>query len=336
VIHPDLQPDGQLLCRFDNTLHADLAALHEHLKRFRVSREKYYTLYHARKDRFNGSPLPFKDYTQYLTQDFSSKVTMKQWLARHPEEGLTWSKAWLARRKEEKGLVYAPSQTELRTLQCPSMPYYEQVAVNEGGYYGVTGALGYLPRYTLAPLAFTPLPRDAVIIQDTREQSPIILPHQTHPEALSVGDYALAPPHDIGLRIERKSLSDFCGTLTDRKVARKGGRKGKGATEDSSLQRFDRELARAQEQNLYVVMMVESPIADAQRFDYLPQTQWVRASPAYLLHNLRTLLHRYPLTFQCLFVDDRDEMARIMVKLFEMGDKVKTTDLQYAVEEGLL
>lgn len=336
MIHPDAQADGTLKCRFDDTVHADITGLHEHLKRFRVSREKYYTLYHPRADKHTGQPLPFKDYLQYLTQDFATKVTMKQWLARHPEEGLAWSKAWLARRKDEKGLVYAPSQAELRTLQCPSMPYYNQVAATEGGYYGVTRALGYADRYRADPLVFTPLPRDAEVICDTREQSPITLPITTRHEALSVGDYALAAPHDMGLRIERKSLGDFCGTLTDRKVARKGGRKGKGAVEDSSLQRFDRELARAQEQNLYVVMLVEASIADAQRFDYLPQTQWVKASPQYILHNLRTLLSRYPLAFQCLFVDGRVAMSHAMIKLFELGKQVRTVDLQHAYEEGLL
>jgi hypothetical protein len=336
VSHPDQQIDGTFRCQFDSTVHADLLGLHDHLKRFRVSREKYYTLYHPRTDRLNGQPLPFKDYQQYLTQDFATKVTLRQWLAKHPKEGLEWSKAWLSRRKEEKGLLYAPSQAELRTLQCPSMPYYETMAANEGGYYGVTKVLGYADRYTSAPLTFFPLFSDAVIIQDSREQHPIILPRKTRSEALSVGDYALSAPYDQGIRIERKSLGDFCGTMSERKIARKGGRKGTGATEDSSFQRFDRELARAQEQNLYVVMLVEASIADAQRFDYLPQTQWVKAKPSHIFHNWRTLLARYPLTFQCVFCDGRLEMSRIIPKVFELGDQVRTADLQWHLEEGRL
>lgn len=332
--HPDRQSDGTFICRFDNTVHADVSALHEHLKRFRVSREKYYTLYHARKDKHTGQALPFRDYEQYLTQDFATKVTLRQWLAKHPEEGLAWSKAWLARRKKEKGLVYAPSQTELRTLQCPSMPYYEQVAQKEGGYYGVTKALGYTNRYEISTkLTFNPLPSEAVIIQDSREGEPITLPRATRVEALSVGDYALAPPYDKGIRIERKSLSDMCGTLSQRKMERKTK---KGITEHNSFDRFDRELARAQEQGLYVVMVVEASITDAQRFDYLPQTQWVKASPKYLFHNLRTLLIRYPLTFQCVFADGRVEMARVIMRMFELGEQVKTTDLQYHLEIGAL
>jgi hypothetical protein len=119
-------------------------------------------------------------------------------------------------------------------------------------------------------------------------------------------------------------------------MERKGGRKGDGATEDSSFQRLDRELMRAKEQNLYVVMMVESSITDAQRFDYLPQTQWVKAKPSHLFHNLRDLLARYPLSFQCCFMDGRVEMVRAMIKVFELGESVKNVDLQYALEAGLL
>jgi hypothetical protein len=335
AVHPDMRHDGTLLCRFDDTEHRSIEALHAHLKRFRVSREKYYTTYHCRKDRMTGQPIPYKgDWEAYLSQAFSSKVTMKQWLSRNLAEGLEWSKGWLAQRKREKGLIYAPSQTELRTLQCPSVPYYDTVAASEGGYYGVTRALGFADRYDSRPLVMPPLDASAKVIQDTREQDPITLPLATIKDTVSVGDYALAAPHDKGIRIERKSLGDFCGTLSHRRVERKGGRKGKGITEDSSYQRFERELKRAQEQDLYVVMMVEASITDAQRFDYLPQTQWIKASPSHIFHGLRTLLTEYPLTFQCLFVDGRIEMARVMPKVFRLGDQVKTTDLQLAYEQG--
>jgi len=323
-----------VICAFDQTKHPDIPSLHNHLKRFRVSRAKYYTTYHPKTDPLTGQPIPFKDLDQYLSQEFTSKVTLRKWLAQFPAEGLKWSKGWLAKRRIEKGLIYAPSQVELRTSQCPTMMYYESVAAAEGGYYGVTRALGYADRYQLLPLKFSPLPSDAEIICDTREQSPIVLPHKTRRDTLSVGDYALAAPHDDGLRLERKSLGDFCGTLSGRKVARKGK---KAPAEDSALERFDRELARAQEQNLYVVMMVEASIEDAQRFDYLPQTQWVKASPSYIFHNLRSLLIKYPTTLQCVFCCGRIDMARIMMKTLQLGaTQARVTDLQYAYEAKLL
>ncbi len=336
---PDLAADPRLppfVCRFDNTPHATLDALHAHIRRFKVSRERYYTTYWPRKDPVSGKLIPFKDLDQYLEQSFESKVTLKRWLKLNPEAGWEWSKDWLSSRRVTKGLTYAPSQAELRTLCCPSMPYYDTLGVAEGGYYGVTRTLGYADRYTAAPLVFSPLAADAVVLQDTREQSPIKLAMAMRPATVTEGDYALAAPHDQGVRIERKSLADLCGTLSDRKVTRKGGKRGDGTTEDSALQRFDRELARAQEGGLYVVMMVEADISSAQAFNKLPQTRWIKASPSHIMHNLRELLAKYPLTFQALFCDGRVEMARVIPRVFQLGQQVRTVDLQYRLEQGEL
>lgn len=323
-----------MICAIDQSPHESLDALHAYIKAaFRVSRKEYWTTYHPRRDLLTGEPIAFKDAEQYLAADFKDRITLKRWLKEQPREvGLTWAKGWLAKRRASKGLVYAPSQAELRTLCAPTMPYYESVAGAEGGYYGVTTALGFKPRYTRAPLVFSPLPYDAVVTQDTREQTPVKLPVKTVVDTLNVGDYALAAPCDVGTRIERKSLGDFCGTLSGRKQTREGKTK---TTEWNAFERFDAELARAAEQGLYVVMMVEATIADAQRFDYLPQTKWVKAKPAYIMHQLRDLLTRYPLTFQAVFVE-RAQMAAVMLRVFQLGARVRETDLQHAHEEGLL
>lgn len=324
------------VCACDQSPHESLEALHAYIRRFKLSRERYYHTFYPRKDPISGKLIPFKDLDQYLEQGFESKVTLKRWIKENPTEGYRWSKEWLAKRKVDKGLIYAPSQAELRMLCCPSMPYYETVGSAEGGYYGITGALDYQARYNAAPLVFKPLPKDALVVCDTREQSPIKLAVPTVAQTLNVGDYALSAPYDEGVRIERKSLADFCGTLSGRKVARKGGRTGKGSTEDSALERFDRELARAQAAGLYVIMMVEETVSHAQAFDKLPHTRWIKASPAYILRNLRDLLAKYPLTFQVVFADGRIEMARMIPRILQLGAQVKTADLQWHMEEGRL
>ncbi len=269
-----------------------------------------------------------------MAQDFINVTNLKKWLNEQSREvGLAWAKGWLTKRKENKGLVYAPSQAELRTLCAPSMAYYESVAAIDGGYFGVTKALGFKPRYQKLGRILVEFYSNPLIIQDTREQDPIKVGSNMRVEALDVGDYAMAAPWDKGIRIERKSLSDFCGTLSGRKQLRKGKTK---TTEWSNLERFERELVRATEQGLYVVMMVEASIADAQRFNFLPQTKWVKASPAYIMKNLRDLLARYPLSFQVVFVDGRKEMAAKMMRVLELGTLAKTMDLQFELEEGRL
>jgi hypothetical protein len=329
--------DGPIVCQFDQTQHESREALHAYIRRFKLSRERYYKTYYPRYDLLTGEPIPFKDVEQYLTADFANKVNLKKWFKEQsPEKSLAWSKAWLTHRKEDKGLVYAPSQIELRTLCCPSMPYYEAAAKSEGGYYGVTEALGFKSRYTLAAPVFATLPSDAAIICDTREQLPLKFSVQTIRQTLNVGDYAISPPYDRGVRIERKSMSDFCSTLSDRKIILKGGRNSENTVEDSAYLRFDREIHRATDAGLYVVMIVEVKISEALHFDYLPQTKWVKATPSHIFKNLRDLLIKYPLSFQALFVDGRKEMADKTIKILQLREETKKIDLQFAYEGGYL
>lgn len=328
MVSTEQQP---LICGFDQTPHATLEDLHIYIRRFKISREKYYHEYHPRRDPITNDLIPFKDYEQYFSQDFTNKLTLKKWLKQNPTEGWKWAKGWLMNRKAAKRLIYAPSQVELKTCTCPSIPYYESLGVNEGGYYGVTTTIGFTPRYTTEPLIFNSFAANAVVITDTREQDAIKLSCASRVDTLNVGDYALASPHDVGIRIERKSLSDFCGTLTTRPIIDPKTKKPTGQT---PLKRFDAELARAQAAGLYVIMMVESSIDDAQRFNYLPQTQWVKASPSFIFHNLRDLLIKYPLTFQVVFVDGRVEMAQKIIRVLQLGQQVRTTDLEWVYERG--
>lgn len=321
-------------CQFDQTQHETLEGFHAHLRENRVSQKLYYTSYHKKVDRLTGEPIEYKDRDQYLSAEFASKENLRRWLSLHVEEGKAWARAWLTNRRAAKGLVYAPSQTELRTLVCPSMPYYDAMFAAEGGYYGVVKTLGFETRYGDHAPAFTPPARDWVLVEDSREQAPLRTALTTRTEALTVGDYALAAPHDAGTRIERKSLADFCGTMSGRQVTHDN--KKKAARVDSSLARFTRELARARESNLYVVMMVECDIAKAQLFGHLPETKHVKASASYLFHNLRSLLIEFPLHFQALFVDGRAEMERVVVKTLQLGTQVKELDLQSLYEKGVL
>lgn len=261
-----------------------------------------------------------------LTADNSEHKTLadlhahlRRWLTVNPEKGREWAIEYLRARRAEKDLVYAPSQTELRSLYCPSMAYYDSI----GSYYSITRALGYQDRYLTRPISFVPLRQDARFICDTREQKALQLPYAKR-EKLEFGDYALAAPYDKGIRIERKSLADFFGTLTSKKVVKV--RLG----EDSACRRFERELIRAQEGSGYVIMMVEASLKEALAFN----NRFGSATIHHVFKNLRDLLTKYPLHFQACFANDPVDAAAKVVRLFEMGEQVRTTDLQYALEKG--
>ena len=318
-----------VVCLVDNSVHDSIEAMHKHIRPL-MKQETYYRQYLNKRCLGSGKEIPFKSAEQYLSQDFIDKNQIRAFLKKEPIRGREWAISWLRKRKEEKGLVYAPSQVELKSLQCPSIPYYNSV----GGYYSITRELGFLDRFTDKIPAKTIDLKDKSIICDNREQKPLILAAKTVKGTLNVGDYALAAPHDQGVYIERKSISDFAGTLNARENVRKN--KKKDDTLSTNLERFDRELARAKEDGHYIVMLVENKITDALSFSYLPQMNWSKVTPSHVFKNLRDMLTKYPLTFQAVFVEGRVEAARVALKIFELGLQVKNVDLEFMYEEGQL
>lgn len=308
----------------DPAIRGDLDQLRQIAKDLKMKQENFCLTYFPKKCLGCGEPIEFKTFDQYMAQDFKDKNQIKAFIKRDPVAARAWAIEWLKKRKEEKGLVYAPSQVELRSLQCPSMKYYESV----GGYYEIARELGFADRYADAALVFGDVSK-ATVIQDTREKAPIKLGLKTLVATVSEGDYMLDTTHDQGVRIERKSLGDLCGTMSQRAVEKVGG-------EDSNFERFGRELERAKRKGLYVVMVVETDLTSALGLEFLPQMRWSKVTASHVFKNLRDLLVQYPTTFQAIFADGRKEAARIMHRLFELGAQVKTTDLQWAYEEGRL
>jgi ERCC4 domain-containing protein len=292
-------------CLIDQTEHVSAAALHKHLRTLKVKQADYYVKYHDRRDRFTGEPIPFKSVDQYLSAEFLTKDNLRKWIATNPAEGRQWAVDWLARRKAEKDLVYPPTQVELETMLCPSMHYYDRV----GGYNAICRSLNYVIRFEGGLEMGEPI--DQVIVTDTREQQPLDVGGIR--AKLNVGDYGLNITRDVGVYIERKSLGDFIGTLS------------------LGHERFLREMERAKEVGAYLIILVESLLADALAFKPKHGT----VSMGHVFKNLRDLLSYYT-NVQALFVKNRAEAARVVVKLLEAGESVKYVDLQYALERGAL
>lgn len=261
------------------------------------------------------------------THETSEKLRLhlRRWLVANPERGKTWAIDYLHQRKIDKGLIYAPSQAELRSLYCPTMPYYDML----GGYYSITRELGFLDRYSAESPRFIPLMADVRFVTDSREQNPLMVPYSTTAK-LDFGDYALAPPYNRGIHVERKSLADFVGTMSGKKTEHKR------IDTDSPCERFERELIRAKEAGGYIVMLVEADVKDALTFRKRLDMKWGKATESHIFKNMRDLLVKYPLTWQAVFVFGRDTALTKMLRIFEMGEQVKLIDLQNAYEKGEL
>lgn len=300
-------------CEINGENYESIEDLHKFLRKFKIKQSDYYHQYFPRKDLMTNELIPFDNYDQYFSQEFINKINLRKWLKENEKDGKEWAIKWLKNRKKEKQLIYSPSQVELRSLFCPSMKYYDSL----GGYYKICEELGFKNRYNNDKLKFNSI-LDKSIIIDSREQKPINLSnYKTTISALKVGDYSLKN-NDLNIYIERKSLSDMCGTFS------------------KGLERFNKELERAKESDSYIITMVENNIADALGFNFLPQTRWVKAQPQFIFKNLRDLLVKYSLNFQILFVDGRKDFSNKLIKIFELGNQVKTVDLQYRLELGEL
>ena len=317
-----MEESSQLICLIDDSKHLSLLDLHKYLRRLGVNQQDYYLKYHARKDRFSGELLPFVkgNVEKYLSSEFLNKDTLRKWIAANPTKGREWAIRWLANRRSDKSLTFPPTQVELHSLLCPTKHYYDRV----GGYNEICKSLGYqinLDGVMLPSL----LPAGSHIIIDTRESRPLDIVGKTVRAKVNAGDYALDTAHDQGIYVERKSLSDFVGTLSDRRTR----------GDDSNRDRFSRELTRAKEVGAYIVMLVEEPIETALHFDTASSLSHVKVSPEHIFKNLRDFLHEFD-NFQALFVNGRSEAARAVVRILGAGEVVKKVDLQHVYERGEL
>lgn len=287
--------------------------LKAHLKRFKIKQSDYFEEYFPRKDLLTGEKITYKDIDQYFTSDFLNKNNLKKYIKNFPDKGLEWSKNYLFNRKADKQLIYSPSQTELRSLFCPSVPYFE----SNGGYNKICEELGYKTRYKYdVELVYNKLNNPTIII-DNREQKELRLSCATEHGTLKVGDYGLKDSTD-NIFVERKSLNDMVSTLS------------------SGYERFQREIERAIQLDSYIVIMVEEDINSALSFDYLPYMRHAKAKPSFIFKRLRELLTKYPNNLQCLFVDGRIDASKILLSIFALGAQVKNLDLQYYWEKGEL
>lgn len=301
-------------CLIDDTGYKTVEHLHLYLRKLKIKQEEYYTKYYQKRDKFTNELIPYKNYEQYFNTDFINKNNLKKYIKQCPEEGKKWAIDFLKKRKEDKNLIYPPTQVELRSLMCPTIHYYESV----GGYTKICEELGYKIRYTNPELKFNKLSDKCTIICDSREQKPFNLEGKKKKvKALKFGDYALSGKFNQNIYIERKGPSDFVGTLS------------------KGFIRFEKEIIRAKEKNSYIIVLVESSIGEMLGFNYLPQFKWVKTNPSHIFKNVRDLLHKYD-NLQFLFVDSKKEASLMLIKLFELGEQVKNCDLQFLYEAGIL
>ena len=146
-----------------------------------------------------------------------------------------------------------------------------------------------------------------IILQDTREQQPLKFKTdnvltEVMIETLSVGDYSVRYTNGLSCPVvfERKSLTDLYGTMT-------GG-----------YPRFKREIQRAKDNKLELVLIIEGTLTEVQAG--VKYSRWDGSS---MIKKLFTLLVRYGL--YPVFCQDRKEMASFIKGFYEAWGRNLTT-----------
>ena len=296
----------------------DYISLHRHLRSHKMLLVDYYNKYYPRKDLLTNEFIKFKNRDQYLSDDFNTKTNMKKWLkSLHIEKAKEYCESILLKRKEDKGIEYSPSQVELRSLLSPPTQYFNELFE---GYYELCQGLGLKNKYVYANdiVCGTPLQNQKIYI-DTREQKPLRFKGEIEVKTLKFGDYAFSDEKAAcNCHIERKSLSDFIGTMS-------GGH-----------ERFVNEIERAQEQEAYLIILVEESLQNALSFKFLPYiSKKIKATPEFVFHRARGLIQKYP-KIQFLFVNGRKESVRVIEKIFTSNCIHEKIDLQLAYDNKIL
>jgi ERCC4-type nuclease len=135
------------------------------------------------------------------------------------------------------------------------------------------------------------------IIIDTREQKPLEFNHKYITEIISkkldVGDYAceytdgFIPP----IYFERKSLEDLVGSLS------------------KGYKRFRKEIIRAKENNVLLVILIEASITKV-----LKGIEHSQRSGEEILQQLFTITVRHRVPFFCF--NNREEMSRFITEAY--------------------
>ena len=301
--------------------------LHLHIKAHKLAIGSYYHTQFPRYDLHTKELIKFKNKEQYFSADFNTKRNLKSWLKNSSvEKAREYCKALLVKRKKEKSLEYTPTEVELRTLLVPPIAYYQTIFKD---YYKLCEEIGL--KNKLSPLPTQRLDGkikvkeefndNHLIYVDSREQNPLqIKDFPTEVKGLKFGDYCLNDKDKTGnCYIERKSVPDLIGTLS------------------AGLERFENEIKRAEEEDAYMVILVERKLEECLAFNKLPYVykKNTRVTPDFIFHNVRELIQKFA-HIQFLFVDGRVECVRIVKKLLLTKILKTKFDLQLAYDLKLL
>lgn len=297
-------------CKECGKAFSTLKSLHSHVKKaHNIYLADYYEKHFPRYCWYSKEKIVYKDYNDYINKYFLNDDNMNKWIVReskkNPEKVKKWIVDRLKNRIESKNLSYAPSFNELETTnQMPNTKVFSQLF---GSYNIFCESIGIEPLlYEATDFEKVSIPKDCVIIIDTREQNPILFKNSKI-QKLAFGDYTLSGEHYTSTYIDRKSSGDFVSTMSQ------------------GFDRFCFEMEKCVAADSYMYVVVEDSISNIiskNDFIYSP------AKLSFVFKRMRELQHKFPRKVQFIFSGNRANSQKLYPWLLYCGEKLWKIDVQ--------
>lgn len=283
------------------------ASLHKHIKVHDLTLAEYYCKYFPREDILTKERLQFKGISEYFSSFFSCRENMVQWLSlANEEDAKDICLKMLKLRIEEKNLSCAPTEIELFFANLPPIKEYKRLF---GSFTKACNLVNVDPTFSKKlPIDWGKDFSSKKIWIDTREKNPLKFANSEFLK-LDIGDYSTLGEDYTNTFVDRKSFEDWCGTLVG-----------------DSLERFRREIKRAQTQNCFLWVVIECSM-DAVRD--LAKKSHHKPNLSFIGHNMRILVEEFRGHLQFVFSGSRENSQLIIPKLLCLGDKLYNVDMQY-------
>jgi hypothetical protein len=304
--------DDLLKCKLCGAGYSGIQEFSGHMRKLhKLSQKDYFEKIYTKLDLFDESLIEFKSYEQYLMTDFSSKANYKIWAGDlGPQKFRPYFENKLKKYCELKNSKKAPSYVESGIIKC-LLPIDTAEQLCDDTYNNIAKRCGLSCSFDYTKK----LPNfkkgiDNIII-DTREQKPFKFNGlNTVVSKIDYGDYALSSSPEVS--VERKSLSDFLGTMS-------GG-----------FERFEKEIVRAGRSGGYVVVITESPLNDV----LYQKRRFGKCSSDFISHKIRLLMRSHS-NIQFIFAKNRPHAEELTLKVLQWGNRVRKIDLQYFINKWL-
>jgi len=301
-------------CRVCGKSFSSERALHAHIKSHDLFLADYYVKYFKRKNLLTGELLPFKNKSQYFSEDFSSRNQLMEWCEKaKSSEVKEYISKKLEYRINAKNLKVGPCHLELSLHMMPDIEIFQK---HFGSYTNACNQHAVQPMFaSRLPGSWQDESKDVKIFIDTREQHPLEFCNSESMK-LDVGDYVTSGENYAYTYVDRKGEQDFKSTLSK-----------------NNLERFQAELQRTKDMGAYLFIVTESSVEDMEKNN---RRAHHKSNMKYIYHNMRVLSHKFSGCCQFIFSGNRENSEKIIPKILTLGKDLWDVDLQYYIDRGLL